>query len=120
MDDLQQYGRRMAIRIENIPHEKGETESDLTKKVVEVLGIAKVEVKADTISRLHRSSAPRRNDDGVVVDQTIVKFRHWAPRSQAHSGRNLAYKSGFVIKHDLTKRRFKLLKQARATVKERL
>ena len=117
IDDLEQYGRRYAIRIDNIPYKKGETEDELQVKVHEVLAIAGVSVEDDTISRFHRSSAPRQNEDGVVTAQTIVKFRHWTPRRQSHIGRELARKKGFSIRHDLTKRRFSLLKKARDLVK---
>ena len=85
VDDLQQYGRRYAIRIENIPYKRGETETELHAKVVNVLAIAGVKVQDDTIGRFHRSSGPRKNDDGIDVAQTIVKFRHWAPRRQSQS-----------------------------------
>jgi hypothetical protein len=118
-DDLQQYGRRYSIRIENIPVTKGESEEDLSRKVKDVLKIANVDVQIDTIDRLHRSSAPRTNADGTVVAQTIVKFRHWGPRRQAHNGRVNARKSGFSIKHDLTKRRYNLLKSARQAIKDK-
>ena len=119
VDDLQQYERRYAVRIENIPYVKGESEDDLEEKICEVLDIAGVDVRNDTISRFHRSSAPRQNDDGTVVAQAIVKFRHWAPRLQSHLGRNSAFEKGYVIKHDLTKRRYGLLKKARDLIKGR-
>ena len=117
VDDLEQYGRRYAVRIDNIPFKKGETEAELQEKVKGVLKIAGVKVEGDTINRLHRSSPPRVNDEGVTVAQTIVKFRHWAPRRQSHLGRELARKEGFYIRHDLTKRRLALLKRARDLIK---
>ena len=144
LDDLEQYGRRTSGRIENIPYEKGESESALKEKVVDVLSKAGVKVKEDTISRFHRSSAPRsikvkvkRTDGGedgdengvdsgddseveytnVVVAQTIVRFRHWEPRRQAHLGRKNARDHGYAIRHDLTKRRYGLLTNAVARIR---
>ena len=70
------------------------------------------------VCTLHRSSPPRTNDDGVVVAQTIVKFRHWDPRRKSHLGREDARKKGFAIRHDLTKRRYGLLKKARDIIKQ--
>ena len=91
VDDLQQYQRRTSVRIENIPYVKGESEDQLRTKVVNVLTKAGVEVKDDTICRLHRPGKPhplRKNrseneaedQPPVIVAQTIVKFRHWAPK----------------------------------------
>ena len=34
LDDLEQYGRRTSVRIENIPYEKGESESSLKSKLL--------------------------------------------------------------------------------------
>ena len=56
-DDLQQYSRRLNIRIENIKYDDNESQDDLTKKVKDVLD--SVGVSTDqTISRLHRSTTP--------------------------------------------------------------
>lgn len=126
IDDSAQYSRRYSIRIENIPYKRDETESDLKSKVVDVLTKAGVDVKDDTLDRFHRSGKPHpkrqvnqrtSSQSGDLVAQTIVKFRHWGPRRQAHVGRSKLRGTDFKIRPDLTKRRLDLLNTARDRVK---
>ena len=132
VDDLEQYSRRTSIRIENIPYVQGETEADLNTKGDDVLSNAGVVVERDTISIFHHSGKPlplrkKRNNneneedvgggEGTLVAQTIVKFRHWGSRRQAHYGRKNLQSHGYTIRHDLTKRRNDLLNEARDRIK---
>ena len=123
IDDAAQYSRRYSLRIETIPYKRDETESELKSKVVDVLTKAGVDVKDDTLDRFHRSGKPhpkRQNNQrtpGELVAQTIVKFRHWEPRRQAHVGRSKLRGTDFKIRPDLTKRRLDLLNTARDRVK---
>ena len=123
IDDSAQYSRRYSIRIENIPYKRDETESELKSKVVDVLTKVGVDVKDDTLDRFHRSGKPHpksqdnQRTSGELVAQTIVKFRHWEPRRQAHVGRSKLRGTDFKIRPDLTKRRLDLLNTARDRVK---
>ena len=129
IDDNTQYSRRYSIRIENIPYKKDETDAELKVKVTNVLKKAGVDVKDDTYDRVHRSGKPHRknqrpgqaqrqpSDDGQLVAQTIVKFRHWEPRRQAYVGRKKLKDTDYSIRVDLTKRRLQLLKTARQRIK---
>ena len=126
IDDSAQYSRRYSIRIENITYKCDETETQLKSKVTEVLTKAGVEVKDDTFDRVHRSGKlhPKRQDNRrqsnqppELVAQTIVKFRHWEPRRQAHIGRSKLKGTDLKIRPDLTKRRLDLLNTARNRVK---
>jgi len=126
IDDSAQYSRRYSIRIENIQYKRDETDAQLKSKVVDVLKKAGVEVKDDTFDRVHRSGKPhpkrqdnrrQSNESPELVAQTIVKFRHWEPRRQAHIGRSKLRETEFKIRPDLTKRRLDLLNTARNRVK---
>ena len=56
----------------------------------------------------------------MLVAQTILKFKEWGPRQQAHAGRKVAFdkKLPIFICHDLTKRRYQLLRSAKAKLKQ--
>ena len=82
LDDLEQYGRRMAIRIEGITWKEEETNVELETKVVEELGKSGVVLEPRDIIRLHRSSKPKEKD-GVVTKQTIVKLARWRTRESS-------------------------------------
>ena len=118
LDDLQQYGRRRSIRIEGLEYKNGETEDELFTKIKTSLAEVSVPIEKSDVIRFHRSSKPKVNRDKVLCAQTIVKFGRWAPRKQAHYANKRARTSGksFRIHHDLTKRRYELLKKARSLI----
>ena len=82
LDDLEQYGRRMAIRIEGIAWKEEETNVELESTVVKELGKHGVVLEPRDIIRLHRSSKPKEKD-GVVTKQTIVKLARWRTRESS-------------------------------------
>ena len=120
-DDTEQYGRRMNIRIENIEYKMDETEEELKEKIEEVLTKVGVDVEESMLVRWHRSGRAHVNDDGIRVAQTILKFRSWKPRKQAHAWRKYAKELDlpFIIRPDLTKRRYNLLREAIHAAKSR-
>ncbi len=66
-DDLQQYGRRMNIRVDGIPYEKGESQDDLQQKIEVMLKSVDVDVSPNMLVRFHRSAAPVMKDDGTYA-----------------------------------------------------
>ena len=120
MDDLQQYGRRMNVRIDGIPYESDESESDLQGKIIDTLKPLGVDVDPGMLVRFHRSAAPYKNKDGVVVAQCIMRFASWRPRKQAHAAKKIAMKKKIpiYISHDRTKSRYDLFKSAARRLKE--
>ena len=119
VDDLQQYGRRMNVRLEGLPTDKGETDDALFGKIHDCLGKVGVNIVRNDIVRFHRSSAPKMNDDGVLVAQTILKFSNWDIRRRVHGTNKTAREKKVTtrIHHDLTKRRYELLGKARQRLK---
>ncbi len=120
LDDLENYGRRMNIRIEGIEYDRDETQEDLYEKVKGCLQEVDIAVKKTDIVRFHRSGPPQRKD-GKTTAQTIVKFVRWDKRSQAHFANKRARQGhkSFRIHNDLTRRRFALLSRARAQLAEK-
>ena len=126
-DALEQYGRRMNFRVENIPHVEGETPSSLEAQVIGILQEAGAVIKADDVVRLHRSTALRVNTNnnvsstpqrgGVRSSQVIVKVNRWGVRESVHNSRNAARAKGTPIKQDLTKARRDLISEANEAIR---
>ena len=113
-DDLEQYGRRMSVRIEGIEVKENETNDDLRAMVTEEMSKLGVSLRDEDIVRLHRSSRPSMKD-GVTTAQTIVKVASWRAREKLHGlnkkAKNL--KRRVRVNNDLTRRRYQLLSRAR-------
>ena len=80
LDDLEQYGRRKSVRIENIPVPTGEQQEsteDLLASVKEKLREIEIEINDADVVRLHRSSKARPNKEGVNCAQTLLKLSNW-------------------------------------------
>ena len=120
-DDLENYGRRLNVRIEGIEFEREETQDDLYNKVKTALGEVDIAIKKTHIVRFHRSSKPVRNRNGKLVAQTIVKFARWEHRRQAHFANKRAREKrlSFWFHNDLSKRCYKLLTGAREMISNR-
>ena len=83
-DDLQQYTRRHSIRMEGLEYRNGESEDDLFAKIKEKLAEVDINVNENDITRYHRSAKPKKNKNGLICAQTIVKFANWKMRKLAH------------------------------------
>ena len=127
-DDLEQYGRRMNVRVENVPYSDGETDGQLRDKLLAIFDKAGAHVSAGDIVRHHRSGRLREKDsrrNGEVPEedggggpqpkygQCIVKVNTWRARESLHLARKKAREQGNPIKQDLTKRRLDLVMKAR-------
>ena len=116
VDDGQQYQRKQNLRIEGIEILDRENNDKLEAKVVSTLNDLGADIKKTDIFRLHRSGKKHRaKKDGVLVAQTIVRFRNWPARRRAYLANQKAKskKSREHIRLDLTARRLALLDEAR-------
>ena len=112
IDDNEQRGRKMNLRIEGIEFEEGETKGQLKTKILNTLNKMDANINAADICRFHRSGKPRvdrpRGPDGkllplpvdpetpvVKVAQTIVKFRHWDARDRAYQAKFVSKAKNF-------------------------
>ena len=122
LDSLEQYGRRMSVRIEGIQYVEGESEKDLFKSIKDDLKEVGVTINPTDIVRFHRSSKPKRNDDGIMVAQCILKFSKWDARRRMKDVNKKARDENKSIRthNDLTKRRYALLRSARDKVKRKV
>ena len=123
VDDLEQYSRRTSVRVEGLKYTPGETNEQLVQLVKNNLAKIDIQLLDSDIIRLHLSSKPfTRERDGVTVAQTLVKLSNWRMREKLHSANRLAREknAGYRVHHDLTKRRFTLLKNAREKIDRQL
>ena len=121
-DALDQYGRRMNFRVENIPFNEGETIDSLGTQVLGILQEAGARIEPNDVVRLHRSTPLRAKENvcgGRRCSQVIVRVGSWRTRESVHSARNAARAKGLhPIRQDLTKFRRELLSQANDAIRE--
>ena len=112
-DNLEQYGRRMSVRIEGLEVSEGQTVSDIFTQVNESLTKVGVELSESDVVRLHRSSKPVLRE-GRMVAQTLVKLSNWKARAKLHGLNKKACERdlNFRVHNDLTSRRYQLLSRA--------
>ena len=118
LDDLEQYGRRFAIRVDNLPYEnEKETDAQLCNSLAAEFTKADIRIDFERdVKRLHRVGKPKTlKDTNKVVRQVIIKFANWTAREKFKSFNKTAKQKKIPIRvsHDLTQRRLKLLNLAR-------
>ena len=123
IDDLEQYGRRQNIRVENLTWIEGESAEQLESSLIEEFEKGGVKISDRDIIRLHRSSKPKEQKDGSFTKQCIIKLSNWKAR-EAFAGFNRKVKNNKAINirinNDLTQRRLVLLKDARSRIRSGL
>lgn len=106
VDELEQYGRRNAVRIwsKTMPESPGENTDDLVKAYARKAG---VELPPDSIGRSHRVGRPAPNK----VRPIIVKFISYNLRKTLYDARKNV--PGVYVSEDLTSVRSSILYKAR-------
>ena len=112
-DDLEQYGRRLCLRINGVKTEQRETPGDVLKKVKDVISANNLDIPDANIDRAHRIG-PKTVEEGEEKRQIIVRFTTFRHRTKFYKARKTF--SGIRVSLDLTKRRYALLKAARRAV----
>ena len=70
IDDIEQYGRRLCVRIDNMPVGEKETSDDCLNKVVQLMNNMDIDVDRGMIDRAHRISKKFiRDEDGESEDE---------------------------------------------------
>ena len=81
-EELEQYGRRLYLRIDGIPLKNNETSEEILDSVKNVFELTKVNIpdvivdRAHRIGRIYKDHASNKNCKGIMVRFTI--FRHRA------------------------------------------
>ena len=117
-EELEQYGRRLCLRIDGVPTVKDETSDDVFQTTKSLFTEAKVDIPENVVDRAHRIG-PTYTDkkSNKICKSIIVRFTTFRHRTMFFRARkNL--KRGVKVKLDLTKSRFNLLKKANEHVDE--
>ena len=124
-DDVEQYGRRLCLRVNDVPVTKDETSQEVEDKLREEFVKMGLNLPDNAIDRAHRigrkyqvqQESDNANVTGVITkQQVIIRFTSWRFRTEVYRKRKNSKK--FKFKIDLTKRRFMLLKNAKQTTKD--
>ena len=108
---MEQYGRRLCLRIDGVPTEKNETSEEVFKKVTEMCKEAKLDIPEVVIDRAHRIGNEYENNSKVKCKSIIVRFTTFRHRTCFYRAKK-KFKKGVKVKIDLTKKRHSLLVEA--------
>ena len=105
IDDLEQYQRRQCLRIFGIEEKTSEDTDQIAMEVAQKIG---VQLNVNDIDRSHRVG---RSDTGRPRP-IIVKFVSYRKRSEVFRNKKSLKGSAITLREDLTKTRYKLLREA--------
>ena len=125
-DDLEQYGRRYAIRVEGLEFTDNKEENKaLQAKLIEEFKELDIIIADSDIVRLHRSSklkhlkVNKNSDETFPSKQCLIKFSNWRAREKFGSfNKKMRNKTKLRVYNDLTTRRLGLLADARTKIRD--
>ena len=110
-DDLEQYGRRVCVRIDNVPVESEETADSVYEKVGGFFREACLDIPVSCIDRAHHIGSEYKScRNKKKCCRILVRFMSFRHRTMFY--RNSKRLKDVRIKLDLTKRRHRILKDA--------
>ena len=116
-DDLEQYGRRLCVRLEDIPVEKDETADKVFSKAKDILKEACPNLSGDYIDWAHQIGRDYKcHKTNKTCRSVIVHFTSFKHRISIYWSR--AILKDVRVKLDLTKKRHNILKSARSIADE--
>ena len=117
-DDLEEYGHRLCVRLEDIPVEKGETADKVFSKAEDILKEACPNLSGDYIDWAHQISCDYKcHKANKTCCSVIVHFTSFKHRIFVYWNR--AILKDVRVKLDLTKKRYNILKSARSIADEK-
>ena len=117
VDDLEQYGRRLCLRLHGIPLVEDETASDVLNKVKDEVKRLGVKLADGDYDRAHRIGGIKENQSGDKSQAVILRMTSWKARTDIYRSREKGKDAKTKIRLDLTKRRLDLLNFANDTLK---
>ena len=110
IDDLEQYGRRYIVRVENIAVKENETEDELFESLKTEFKKLDYNLQRGDLKNFHRLGKVKKSDRGPDSRQCLIKFHRWGPRKALYGINKKARRPGvntrMRVHNDLTKRRF--------------
>ena len=115
-EELEQYGRRLCLRIDGVPTKANESSGDVLDSVKPLFKEAKVDIPESIIDRAHRIGSRYLDaSSNNYCKSIIIRFTTFH-RTMFYRAKN-KLKRGVRIKLDLTKSRYNLSKRANDHVK---
>ena len=117
-EELEQYGRRLCLRIDGVPTKANESSDDALDSVKSLFKEAKVDIPESIIDRANRIGSRYQDaSSNNYCKSIIIRFTTFRHITMFYRAKN-KLKRGVKIKLDLTKSRYNLLKRANDHVKE--
>ena len=120
-DDLEQYGRRLCLRVNGLPTQSNESADDVLGKVRNLIEKVGVDIPDNTLDRAHRIGKKYKSDSkpDVEYQSVIVRFSTFRHRTKFYQARkSLPVEDKIRINLDLTKQRYAILSKAITLVKD--
>ena len=109
-EELEQYGRRLCLRIDGVPAKANESSDDVLDSVKSLFKEAKVDIPESVIDHAHRIGSKYQDaSSNNYCKSIIIRFTTFRHRTMFYRAKN-KLKRGVKIKLDLTKSRYNLLK----------
>ena len=112
IEEIEQYGRRLCLRITGIPTKEKETADMVLGKVKNLIEESGVDISDSTIDRAHRIGKRKGSSQQIIVRFTTHRHRTLFYKARKN------IKSGPKVHIDLTKKRFNILKDAQNFVSD--
>ena len=110
-EELEQYRRRLCLRIDGVPTKANESSDDVLNSVKSLFKEAKVDIPESIIDHAHRIGSRYLDaSSNNCCKSIIIRFTTFPHRTMFYRAKN-KLKRGVRIKLDLTKSRYNLLKQ---------
>ena len=101
IDDIEQYGRRVCLRVEDMPLQQNETEQKLMDQLENEFSNMGLDVTASAIERIHHIGPiySEEDEEGKQYErqQVIVKFKNWGSRTKVYKNRKNRTNSNSVL-----------------------
>ena len=110
-EKLEQYGRRLCLRIEGVPSVENESSDDVLGKVKSLITESGCEIPVVIIDRVHRiGKGDKDKTRNVPFKSIIVRFSTFQYRTLFYRNRNKLKNA--KVRLDLTKKRYKIFTDA--------
>ena len=117
-EELEQYGRRLCIRVEGGPTNDNETSEEVLKKVQSLINEAECDIPYVAIDRAHRiGNGYKDRKTNTLCKSIIVRFTTFRHRTMFYRNRN-KLKNNAKVKLDLTRKRYMTFTRALESVKK--
>ena len=88
VDELEQHGRRVCLRIEGVEHQANEKSEDVLEKVVNILKESETEIPESALDRAHHIGPTYTgNNTGKKMQSIIVRFTTFRRRTFLYANR---------------------------------